>query len=115
MLIKDIQGLLNATVMCGEDLLDNNVEKACGSDLMSDVLAFGGGHGALVTGLVNPQVIRTAEMMDICCVVFARGKSPDEVMIKMACERDIVLMTSNMGMLSACGELYKAGLRDDRG
>ena len=96
---------------------DDEIEvcAACGSDLMSDVLAFVKDQAMLLTGLVNPQVIRTAEMMDMKCIVFVRGKRPDEDMIDLAIERDIVLMCTKLEMFTACGLLYKNGLKGGSG
>ena len=65
MRISTIAQLLDAKVLCGEALLENDVKSACGSDMMSDVLAFVKEQAVLLTGLVNPQVVRTAEMMDM--------------------------------------------------
>jgi hypothetical protein len=111
MTIKDIRDALGARFICGEELQHREVHAACGSDMMSDVLAFMKDRAVLLTGLCNPQVIRTAEMMDIICIVFVRGKVPDEAMIQMAIERDIVLLSSGHRMFSACGLLYEKGLR----
>lgn len=111
MTIKDIKDALGARYIFGEQLQDREVHAACGSDMMSDVLAFMKDQAVLLTGLCNPQVIRTAEMMDIVCIVFVRGKKPDDTMIEMAKERDIVLLSSGHRMFSACGILYENGLR----
>ena len=81
MTVRDIQEILGARVLCGEEWLDKEVHTACGSDMMSDVLAFVKDQAVLLTGLCNPQVIRTAEMMDIVCIVFVRSKKPDDNMI----------------------------------
>lgn len=62
----------------GEVLLGSHVYSACGSDMMSDVLAYVKDQAVLLTGLVNSQVIRTAEMMDMRCIVFVRSKKPNE-------------------------------------
>ena len=86
MTIRDITKILSAEVICGEGNLDKEVHNACGSDMMSDVLAFVKDQSVLITGLCNPQVIRTAEMMDIICICFVRGKEPDEAMIELAKE-----------------------------
>ena len=83
---------MGARVLAGEDLLDREVRSACGSDMMSDVLAFSKDHSILLTGLCNPQVIRTAEMLDIVCLIFVRGKKPDESMLEMAKERGLVIL-----------------------
>ena len=110
MKISQISELLNAKVLCCEDLLDSEVCSACGSDMMSDVLAFVKNQAVLLTGLVNPQVIRTAEMMDMRCVVFVRGKKPTFDVIDLAEESGIVLLTTDERMYAACGKLYAAGL-----
>ena len=110
MQIKQIAGLLNAEVLCGEELLDGVVNSAFGCDMMSDVLAYVKDQAVLLTGLCNPQVIRTAEMMDMRCVVFVRSKCPTEEMIRLARESDLVVMKTKKRMYEACGKLYVGGL-----
>ncbi len=110
MKLREIKEILNATVLTGEDELDREVIAACGSDLMSDVLAFVKDQAMLLTGLVNGQVIRTAEMMDIHAVIFIRGKKPSDEIVDLAESRDIVIMETELPMYIACGMLYSAGL-----
>lgn len=112
MIVRDIKDILKAEVYCGESgQLSREVQTACGSDMMSDVLAYVKEQSVLLTGLVNTQVIRTAEMMDMVCVVFVRGKKPDSAMIELAKEREIVLMGTKYRMFTACGLLYEGGLK----
>ena len=108
--LKDVVEILKAEIICGADKLDTEATSACASDMMSDVLAFVKDQSVLVTGLCNPQVIRTAEMMDMICVVFVRGKKPDPMMIEMANAKGIVLLCAPLRMYLACGMLYAAGL-----
>ncbi len=110
MKISKIRDLLDAEVLCCEESLDRDVFSACGSDMMSDVLMYVKDQAVLLTGLTNPQVIRTAEMMDMVCIVFVRSKRPTEAMIEMAADDGIVVMASNMRMYDACGTLYTNGL-----
>ena len=112
MKLKEVRDILNAEVLCGEELLDTEVRSACGSDLMSDVLAYVKNHAMLLTGLVSPQVVRTAEMMDMNCVIFVRGKQPDENILNLARDRDMVVLATKERMYNACGLLYSSGLRD---
>jgi len=77
---------------------------------MSDVLAYVKDQAVLLTGLVNPQVIRTAVMMDMVCVVFVRSKIPSEEMLSLAKESGIVVMTTDKRLYEACGLLYSNGL-----
>ena len=76
MTIKTIRDLLGAEILCGEESLEKDIHSASGSDMMSDVLAYVKDQAVLLTGLVNAQVIRTAEMMDMVCIVFVRSKRP---------------------------------------
>jgi len=115
MKVKELTEILEGTVVYGEDFLDREVYTACGSDMMSDVLAFVKEQAVMLTGLVNPQVVRTAEMMDMKCIVFVRGKKPDAGMVELAEEREIVLIQTNLEMFTACGKLYEAGLRGGSG
>lgn len=111
MTIENICEVLGAKIIVGDHWKNREVHTACGSDMMSDVLAFMKDQSVLMTGLCNMQVIRTAEMMDIVCIVFVRGKIPDDAMVKMAEEKEIALLSTGHRMFSACGLLYEKGLR----
>lgn len=113
MKIGQLKALLNAELLCGEDLLDEEVYSACCSDMMSDVLAFVKDQGVLLTGLVNSQVVRTAEMMDMKCIVFVRNKVPTEEIITLAKKCGIVVMKSSLRAYEACGQLYINGLNTE--
>ena len=110
MTIRKLKELLDAEVLCGEELLDNDIHSACGSDMMSDVLAYVKDQAVLLTGLVNSQVIRTAEMMDMICVGFVRSKRPTPEMLEIAKESGIAVLATKMRMYEACGTLYANGL-----
>lgn len=110
MKLSEVKKLLDATVYAGENRLDMEVNEACGSDLMSDVLAFVKEEALLLTGLQNLQVLRTAEMMDIEVVVFVRGKVPSDDIVEFAKSRNMVLMTTELPMFVSCGLLYSNGL-----
>lgn len=111
MTVADVRNILGARVLVGEERLDQEVRSACGADMMSDVLAFSKDHTLLLTGLCNPQVIRTAELLDIVCIIFVRGKKPDEKTMELARQSGLVVMETGHRMFSACGMLYEAGLR----
>jgi len=110
MTLNEIKTLLNAEILCGEEFLDREVNSACASDFMSDALAFVKDQPMLLTGMVNPQVVRTAEMLDMCCIVFVRGKQPTEEILALAAAREIVIMRCEHRMFIACGLLYSHGL-----
>ena len=111
MTIADIVRILQADLVCGADHLETEVHNACGSDMMSDVLAYVKDQSVLLTGLVNSQVVRTAEMMDMVCIVFVRGKRPDEQILSLARQRGIAVLSTPYRMFTACGLLYDNGLK----
>ena len=111
MTITEIVNLLDARVLCGENKLSQQVYSACCSDLMSDVLAFVNEKTVLLTGLTNMHVLRTAEMLDLKCLIFARGKVPTEDVLERAEEMGLVVMTANKTMFTCAGLLYDGGLR----
>ena len=105
-LIKIIDGILlnpNAD-------LDREIKGGCGADLMSDVLASIQPDAVLLTGLCNPQVVRTSQMADVAAIVLVRGKQPPEETLALAMEEKIPLITSPFGMFELCGRLHKLGL-----
>ena len=110
MTIGTIAELLDAKILCAEDT-EARVDSACGSDMMSDVLAYGQGQALLLTGLLNQQVIRTAEMLDMRCIVFVRGKVPADEVLSLAAEKGITALTTRHGMFTCGGLLYQAGIR----
>ena len=114
MKISKLQSLIDAKVLCGEEMLDKEVYSGFGCDLMSDVLAYVSDQAVLLTGLVNPQVIRTAVMMDMTCIVFVRSKIPSADMLALARESDIVMLSTDKTMYTTCGILYSNGLCDNR-
>ena len=105
-----LRDLLEATVLCGKDRLEEEISTVFASDMMSDVLACPDEIECLLTGLMNSQVIRTADMMDIQTIIFVRNKLPADDVIQMACQRDMVVMVTPCRMFTACGRLYDAGL-----
>lgn len=110
MKISTMQDLLDAKILCCEENIGRHVYSACGCDLMSDVLAYVKDQAVLLTGLVNSQVVRTAEMMDMICIVFVRSKMPTDEMLELAKDAGIVVLSTDKRMYEACGLLYSNGL-----
>jgi len=110
MILNDIKRILEAEVLVGEDLLGEDITIACGSDLMSDVLSFAKPGALLLTGLINLQVVRTAEMADLRAICFVRGKKPAQETIEMAESKNIPLLTTPLLLFESCGRLHREGL-----
>ena len=110
MTIEEIKEILEAEVITGSDNLKMEVKIGCAADLMSDVLAFAKPGAILLTGLTNPQVVRTVEIADVKAICFVRGKKPDENTIKLANDKNLILLMTHLPMFESCGRLYKKGL-----
>ena len=108
--LEGVKDVLEAKVLFGDDFLSNEVKEISASDLLSDVLAFTNPGSVLLTGLINPQAVRTAEMVEISAICFVRGKIPAEATIKLAKENGLPLLCTKLPMYEACGRLYKAGI-----
>ena len=111
MTVAEAVKIVEGQFFCGEEKSSLEVASACGADLMSDVMAFVKDRVLLLTGLVNPQVIRTAELLDIKTIIFVRGKIPGRDMIEMAEQSEIILAGTKLPMFLSCGKLYEAGLK----
>ena len=110
MKLRDILDILSAKMLVDHQGLDEEVPMGGAADLMSDVLAFGSEGMVLMTGLTNPQVIRTAEMAGINVVIFVRDKTPPPETLELAEDSEITVLVTGYTMYEACGRLYKAGL-----
>lgn len=111
MKISELVDIVKATVYTPTDgNVEGEVTGAFASDMMSDVLAFAKNQDVLVSGLCNPQTIRTAVMLDMKCILLVRGKIPTPDMITLARANDIVLLSTMHKMFSTCGILYEKGL-----
>lgn len=109
--LNSIKNLLSAEILCGDNMLEKEVKYIFSSDLMSDVLSLVNKDVVLMTGLTNVQTIRTAEMMDIKCIIFVRGKTPSPQVIQLAKDMGMCLMLTKYIMFTSCGILYKAGMK----
>ncbi len=101
---------MNAEVLVGDDRMDVAIRDAFASDLLSDVLAFAKEGTLLITGITNPQVVRTAEMLELLGIVLVRGKRPDEDAVKLARAKKIPLLCTRYIMFETCGRLFANGL-----
>jgi predicted transcriptional regulator len=108
--LADVLAIVDGKVISREVDLSAEVAMACGADLMSDVLVFTHDGTLLMTGLTNPQVVRTAEMAGVLAVVFVRGKYPPPETIALAEEKGVPLLASRYTMYETCGRLYASGL-----
>ncbi len=111
MRLKEIIRLLDAVIITNSRDCEAEIEWACATDLMSDVLYYSRGNSVLITGLAKQQAIRTSDIADIKVVVFTRGKEPDTHTIELARKKKITLLITPYSMFTACGKLYERGLR----
>ena len=111
MTLAEVLSVIEGRLISSNADLSQEIAMACGADLMSDVLAFTHAGTLLMTGLTNPQVVRTAEMAGILAIVFVRGKLPPPETIALAEEKGIPLLASKYTMYETCGRLFKTGLK----
>lgn len=105
MTVSDLVTALEAELIAGHARQDADVEDFAASDLLSDILTFEKEDYALITGLTNAQIIRTAEITGACCVVIVRGKKPQQAAVSLAERSGIPLLLSPLSMFEACSRL----------
>ena len=110
MTIREAAEALGCEIVCGEQNADKPVAAAFGADLMSDVLTYAAEGCLLLTGMINTHVLRTAQILDVPCVMFVRGKRPTGEMIELAQQTGITLLACSSTLYEACGKLYAHGL-----
>lgn len=110
MTLAEVKETLQAELLTQESDLSLEVQSACASDMMSDVLAFTEPECLIITGLTNQQTLRTVEIADALAVVFVRGKRPDSEVIASAITKKIPLLATKFCMHDACGLLFSRGL-----
>ncbi|MGD2147161.1 MAG: DRTGG domain-containing protein [Anaerolineae bacterium] len=110
MKLREVLRIIEGKLISEDADLDEDVQMGCGADLMSDVLAFTHDGTLLMSGLTNPQVVRTAEMAGIRAIVFVRGKIPPPETVALAKDKNIPLLASKYTMFETCGRLYAEGL-----
>ncbi|HON85317.1 MAG TPA: DRTGG domain-containing protein [Syntrophorhabdaceae bacterium] len=110
--LRDVKEILNAEVLCCEDLLDREVKTCFACDLISEMLLHVQSNTLLVTSLTNAHILHAAQVMDALAVVFVAGKRPDATVIKKSEQSGLPLMTTKKLIFECCGLLYLNGVRD---
>ena len=108
--LYDIKEILEADILSGENKLDREVTTAFAADLMSDVLAFAKPGCLLLTGLTNPQVVRTSDILDIAAIILVRGKIPPQETIRLAEELRIPILSTRFILFETSGRLHAKGI-----
>jgi len=108
--LREVKEILDANVIVGEEKLDMEVKTAFGADLMSDVMAFAKAGSLLLTGLTNPQVVKTAASRNIAAIILVRGKEPSSEATEMAKDLQIPILTTKYILFETAGILYSKGI-----
>jgi predicted transcriptional regulator len=108
--LREVKEILEAEVFVGHNQLGMEVKTAFGADLMSDVLAFAKAGSLLLTGLTNPQIVRTSDVLDIAAIIIVRGKRPLPETIQLAEELQIPLLSTKYILFETAGRLFMKGI-----
>jgi predicted transcriptional regulator len=92
-------------------LAGRKIQAGAGSDLMSDLLRGSKNDVVVLSGLNTLQIIRTSVVAEVAAVVLVRGKQPEPEMIDLARFHDLPLLSTPFTMFTACGRLFRQGLR----
>jgi predicted transcriptional regulator len=108
--LREVKEILDADILVGHDKMEREITTAFGADLMSDVLAFAKPGSLLLTGLTNPQMVRTSDVLDIAAIILVRGKVPLLETLDLAEELGIPILTTKYILFETAGRLYAKGI-----
>ncbi len=111
MKLSEIRDLLGCELLTGEEDLGADIREVVASDGMSEILSFAKSGELMITGLINIQSIRTADIAGVSAVLYCRGKRPDRKVIEFARQKRIPVLVTPMVMFDICGILYAKGLK----
>jgi predicted transcriptional regulator len=111
MKLSEIKGLLACDVLHDENDLAIDIETVIASDGMSEILAFACPNALMVTSLTNVQSARTAHLADARAIIYIRGKHPEEKALSYACQHNIPVLVTSLGVFDVCGILREHGLK----
>lgn len=109
--LRELAATIDGTILVGEDQPNLLIDRAFAADLLSDVLALTDERTTLVTGMINPQVMRVAEILNIIAIIFVRGKTPPQTLLDYATELNIPLVATGKTMFETCGLMFANGVR----
>jgi len=114
MKLSDVKRILDADVLCGDEMLYVDVKRCFACDLISEMLIYVSPQTLLITSLTNAHIIHTAQVMDAAGVVFVGGKKPDEMVIKNAELSNIPLLSTPHLIYDCCGLLFGNGVKGEQ-
>ncbi len=111
MKLEAIKDILQCNVLTGDLDLSIEVDTVVASDGMREILAFHTPGALMITGLTNIQSVRTADIADVRAIVYIRGKWPNEKVVELARDKNIVVMATGLGMFDVCGILREHNMK----
>lgn len=112
MKLSEVQEILDAEILCGDNLLHKDVRSWFACDLISEMLLYVTPNTLVITSLTNIHIVHTAQVMDAIGVVFVGGKKPDDSVITNSRMSDIPLLTTKHLTFECCGRLFLNSLND---
>jgi predicted transcriptional regulator len=112
MKLSEVQKILEADVLCGDDLLHKEARGCFACDLVSEMLLYIAPNMLVITSLTNIHIVHTAQVMDAVGVVFVGGKRPDESVIMNSEMCNIPLFTTKHLTFECCGRLFLNNLKE---
>ena len=93
---------------------DHAVTKIYAGDRVSDLLNEASAQTLLVTNLVNLQMVRMAELMEVPGICFVDGVDPGPEVVELADKHGTLLMVSPLGVFETCGLIYQLLSRESQ-
>lgn len=86
--------------------LDAEIQTVYAGDKMSDLLEHATSNTLIVTNLINTQLLRVGELMDLPGICLVDGAEPGTEILEAAAGTETALIVSPFGLFETCGRLY---------
>lgn len=114
MTLEKLAQKLGAKVITSGDGEKRKITKIYAGDRVSDLLNEASGQTLLITNLVNLQMVRMADLMEVPGICFVDGVEPGSDVVALAQQDNTLLMVSPLGVFETCGAIYQLLAREDR-
>jgi redox-sensing transcriptional repressor len=114
MKLQELAQKIGALVLTTGESGQRTVTKIYAGDRVSDLLNEASDQTLLVTNLVNVQMVRMAELMEVPGICFVDGIDPGHEVIDLANQNHTLLMVSPLGVFETCGLIYQLLARESQ-
>ncbi|HNW58648.1 MAG TPA: DRTGG domain-containing protein [bacterium] len=104
---------MDLKILSGTPELVMEVQKACISDILADVMARAAKGSLWITNQTHMNVIAICFFKSLAGVILPDNLEPEDAVLARAREKEILVLSSPASAFDVAGKLYTLGLRGE--